>query len=333
MGALFFCMGLGTLAGEVGTRLWPVRDMLGSPTPFTIATADPLRPRAAPGRTLDPVVSDAGPSPLAQGDAAFTDEDPQADLLLDGPHAPGPDHEPPAPRIAIVIDDLGLDARATREAIALPERHTLAFLPYGRQVSALAREAGEAGHELIVHVPMEPLGPEHPGPRALTMDLGDEELLDRLDWAFSRFEGFAGFNNHMGSRLTQDARRMSLVMRHARKWSRAAGQDAPLYFLDSITSSASRAGHAAQVSGLKTLRRDVFLDHVIDREQIIARLKDVQRIADDEGEVVAIGHPHRLTLGLLRDWIIERAEEGYAFVPVSALIDAPQDDAPLVAQY
>ena len=59
------------------------------------------------------------------------------------------------PSIAIVIDDLGADAIHTRRAIALPQAVALSFLPYPADTPRLAREAGRAGHEILVHVPME----------------------------------------------------------------------------------------------------------------------------------------------------------------------------------
>ncbi len=74
------------------------------------------------------------------------------------------------PSIAIVIDDLGADVVHTRRAMELPRAVALAFLPYPAQTPSLAREAGRAGHEILVHVPMQPLGSEDPGPMTLTVD-------------------------------------------------------------------------------------------------------------------------------------------------------------------
>ncbi len=58
--------------------------------------------------------------------------------------------------IAIVIDDLGIDQRRTKRAIALPAPLTLAFIPYGYNLRDLAKSSHDAGHELLVHVNMEP---------------------------------------------------------------------------------------------------------------------------------------------------------------------------------
>ena len=60
------------------------------------------------------------------------------------------------PAIAIVIDDCGVDELRTRTAMALPAAMTLAFLPYPAASSLLSHQAHMAGHEIIVHLPMEP---------------------------------------------------------------------------------------------------------------------------------------------------------------------------------
>ncbi len=129
-----------------------------------------------------------------------------------------------APAIAIVIDDLGPDVAATRRAIALPKAITLSFLPYGEDTPALARAGKRAGHQVMVHVPMEPEGTEDPGPMALRTDLSASENLRRFDWALSRVPGHSGLNNHMGSRFTSDQAALIPVMAHL--------QGRGLFFLD-----------------------------------------------------------------------------------------------------
>ena len=59
--------------------------------------------------------------------------------------------KPDAPRIALIVEGLGVSANATSDAIAkLPNQVTLGFVPYGAQVAALAAQARAAGHELLL---------------------------------------------------------------------------------------------------------------------------------------------------------------------------------------
>ncbi|MGF1456140.1 MAG: divergent polysaccharide deacetylase family protein [Alphaproteobacteria bacterium] len=225
---------------------------------------------------------------------------------------PIPRGDPATPQIALVIDDLGLNAGRTRAVMALPGRLTMAFLPYGRHSRRLARAASEAGHEIMLHLPMEPLGPEDPGPKALLEALPTHEFMARILWAFDQIEGFVGFNNHMGSRLTENAQAMARLMDLVK--------DRDLYFLDSLTSARSVAYEAALDAGLPTLVRQVFLDHDASPAAIRERLDETLERARRRGAVIAIGHPYDTTLAALRDWIPKAQSLGLSFVPVSAFL-------------
>ncbi len=116
------------------------------------------------------------------------------------------------PWVAIVVDDMGLDRSRSARVIALPGPLTLAFLPYARDLERQTAAARAAGHELLLHLPMEPEGSENPGPDALRTDQDDQEILRRTVADLERFGSYVGVNNHMGSRFTRDARAMRPVM-------------------------------------------------------------------------------------------------------------------------
>src|SRR3546814_4460152 len=48
------------------------------------------------------------------------------------------------PMIAVVVDDMGIDQKRSRQAIALPAPLTLAFIPYGYHLPELTEEIGRA---------------------------------------------------------------------------------------------------------------------------------------------------------------------------------------------
>src|SRR3546814_18872181 len=104
--------------------------------------------------------------------------------------------------IAIVLDDLGIDKRRGRRAIDLPAALTLAFLPYATELAEQTARARARGHELLVHVPMQPHGAaSDPGPNVLDIDLGADEGRRRLEWTLRQFGRFGGLSNPMGSSL------------------------------------------------------------------------------------------------------------------------------------
>jgi polysaccharide deacetylase 2 family uncharacterized protein YibQ len=218
-----------------------------------------------------------------------------------------------APMIAVVLDDLGLNRSNTRRAISLPAPLTLAFLTYARDLQAMTAAARQAGHELLLHLPMEPRGHHDPGPNPLVTGLERGDLLGRLDWSLARFEGYVGVNNHMGSRFTSSVADLAPVLQEL--------QARGLLFLDSKTSSASVAAGLARRLALPFAARDVFLDNAFDDPAAIRRqLAELEATARRRGFAVAIGHPHDATLAELARWLPEAARRGFALVPVSAIV-------------
>ena len=165
------------------------------------------------------------------------------------------------PMIALVIDDLGHRIDEVARAVALPGPLTLAFLPYVENLPQGTEATREAGHELLLHLPMEPEnGMENPGPNALLTTATEADLSRRLAWNLDRFTGYVGVNNHMGSRFTGERGAMNFVLQ--RLHSRG------LLFLDSRTTHRSVGASVARSIDLPTAERDVFIDHVVDHEHI-----------------------------------------------------------------
>ena len=215
------------------------------------------------------------------------------------------------PSIALIIDDVGLDAAAAARVLALDAPLTIAILPYAEAAAATALAARAGGRDVLVHVPMEPLGLDDPGPHALRVDLSDRDLRARIRWAMARVPGAIGLNNHMGSRFTGDPRALRVALG-------AIADQGPL-FIDSMTIADSRGYAVAEGLGLPVLRRDIFLDHVIEAGAIRARLAEAETLARAQGHAVLIGHPHDATLEALESWIGEARAAGFDFVTVTAL--------------
>jgi polysaccharide deacetylase 2 family uncharacterized protein YibQ len=229
------------------------------------------------------------------------------------------------PMIAIVLDDLGVNQAGTRRAIGLPSPLTLSFMTYANDLPRLTANARAAGHELMLHVPMEPSGSRNdPGPKALTIGLSEADIQERLRWGLTRFEGFVGVNNHMGSRFTTDTASMNVVLRELK------GRG--LLFLDSMTNPASVGPRLAAAAGVPHAARDVFLDHEQSREAVRGALAATEQRARARGHAIAIGHPHEETLDVLAAWIPTVRDRGFALVPVSTIVRRTQLQPPPLAQ-
>jgi hypothetical protein len=218
------------------------------------------------------------------------------------------------PMIAIVLDDVGVNRRGARNAIALPAPLTLAFMTYADGLPEMTAAARAAGHELMLHVPMQPVSEAmDPGPNVLSGALPRAELMQRLAWGLDRFEGYVGINNHMGSRFTASPEGMALVM--------GALKERGLLFLDSLTAGNSVAGQLAARSGVPYAVRDVFLDNEPDDPAAIHRqLAMLEETARARGYAIGIGHPHDGTVAALAQWIPEMQARGFRLVPVSAIV-------------
>jgi len=215
--------------------------------------------------------------------------------------------------IAIVIDDCGLSDSGTRGAIALPNAVTLSFLPYGTNSHSLAKLARERGHDIMLHMPMQPLGSADPGPDALTVGLPHDVVSERVRQGFARIPDVVGLNNHMGSRFTEDAEGLQPVMREIKARN--------LFFLDSMTSAHSVGVSVAREAGVPVLSRDVFLDDVVTEEEVVHALALAERIARQRGAAIAIGHPHPSTLKVLNQWIAGLDKRGFRLVSVRSLLE------------
>lgn len=217
------------------------------------------------------------------------------------------------PLIAIVIDDVGINQPRSERAIALPGRLTLAFIPYGYNLPTLVETARGNGHEVLVHMPTEPMSPDvDPGPHALLTSLSLAEIKRRIDWNLSQFDGYVGLNNHMGSRFTAWTPGMEMLIREVK----ARG----LLFLDSITTRDSVGYKLARTVGLPNAIRDVFLDHDQRREAIARQLRRTEGVAKSRGFAIAIGHPHDETLDELEEWLETVESRGFQLVPISAIV-------------
>jgi hypothetical protein len=216
--------------------------------------------------------------------------------------------------IAIVIDDLGLDRRNADRVVQLPGPLTLSFMTYANDLPAQTRAAHAAGHELLVHVPMEPLdGHLNAGVNVLRPDLSPDELARRIDWALSRFDGYVGINNHMGSRFTADPTGMAELF--------AALHRRGLLFLDSQTTAATVGGIMALRYDVPFATRNVFLDNEMSAEAVWAQLMRTEADARRAGFAIAIGHPHDGTIAALAQWLPTLSQRGFALVPISRIVE------------
>ncbi len=217
------------------------------------------------------------------------------------------------PKIAIVIDDVGMNKIQSWNAVNLDFPVTLSFLPYATDIQEMADHATEKGHDIMLHIPMQPLGQDvNAGENALEIDLSETLLKERLDKNLSALDSYVGINNHMGSAFTQDEKGMNVLM--------ASLKGKGVFFLDSRTTAESVGKETASRYNVPFLERHVFLDHEETYEFTATSLEKLESIAQEGGVAIAIGHPKDITLKSLTAWAKKAQEKGFELVPLSDLI-------------
>lgn len=219
-----------------------------------------------------------------------------------------------APMIAIVIDDMGVDRkRSKRMWQDVPAPLTLSFMTYANDLPEQTQAAKLAGHELMLHMSMEPSSTSiDAGPNVLMTAMPESEVRSLVNWGMDRFDGFVAVNNHMGSRFTEDETGMRVVLEEIEKRG--------LFFLDSRTSNRTVGPKIARQLGMPVLQRNVFLDNENIPEKVLKQLDEVERLARKNGQAIAIGHPRDSTINVLKSWIPQAQDRGLAIVPISTLM-------------
>lgn len=223
--------------------------------------------------------------------------------------------EPPTgPLMTIIMDDLGRSTNVAEVLTSLAEPVTFSILPGEAHAVEVAEIAYAAGHEVMLHVPMEPQGfpAVDPGSDALFVKYRNDEIRARFDHFLTKVPHVTGANNHMGSRFTEDARALLPVME--------VMQEKGLFFVDSRTTGQSKVTEVANRFGVPTMSRDVFLDNVAEVDAIVREINRLESRARRQGQAIGICHPYPETLEALRRELPKMNDLGIAVVPVSILL-------------
>lgn len=222
-------------------------------------------------------------------------------------------------RVTVVITGLGLAREATRRAIdELPAEVALSFSPYAKDLQLWLQQARDKGHEVLLDLPMEPTSfpKQDPGPRGLMTLLEPEQNLERLDWVLRRGEGYIGLVASMGSAYLASKKDLAPVFEVL--------QSRGLMFLDNGASAKSVSRQLAKTYDLHHLSNDRSLDDKLPNRQLIkAGLEEIEALAKDRGDSVAIGRPYPATLESVAAWAAGLKERGVTLARLSSLAGLP----------
>ncbi|GGD17338.1 divergent polysaccharide deacetylase family protein [Aquisalinus flavus] len=290
------------LAGNTNASVIRVEDLPRSGETPREAEPPPLRVAGTPPPAPDPALyrqTGNGPMPQIAADGRRSAQYyTRTFAATDG-----------APRIGLIVSGLGLSRALTDRAIdTLPAEATLAFAPYARNLDAISRAANAAGHELMIELPMEASGisADQLGPAGLMTSYETADNLRRLDWMLTRFTGYFGVTNYLGTAFSEDAASMTPVIDQLR--------GAGLAYI-----SDTRLGDNVSLSGMASAQTGFLISG--SGEALTAELTRLENTARENGRMLAKIYVTDDNLDTVAAWARGLKDQGIALAPASALID------------
>ncbi len=289
MGTLMLGAFLAGLLAVAAALLVPDRrpeSPFSPPPPAPVKLGQPASPGSAPGQP-----------PAAPADA------PQAAAT-----------SRPEARLAVIVDDLGYDPSSDAESLKMPEKVTLAVIPFGPSSRRIAQAARSRGFAVLVHVPMEPESPASDRTEGFRLKRGMspgemDALLSRM---LQDVPNAAGASNHMGSAFTADPEAMAAYAALLR----AKG----LYLVDSVTTPRSAALDAARAADVRAARRDVYMDPDLSPGEMRSRWDKAVSIAREKGTAVLVCHARPETMRFVAGLLPGLRAQGVRAVTMSELL-------------
>lgn len=221
--------------------------------------------------------------------------------------------DPDQPKIVLMLGGMGLNARLTERAISeLPGDISFGFAPYGTNLQAQVNKARARGHEILLHLPLEPAGYPaiNPGPNTLLSDQTPEENLASLRWNMTRFAGYSGITNYMGTRFLSSPDGLRPVLADVKKRG--------LVFLEDAGVASSSTDAVARIVGLAVRKGEIVIDANPDPENIADALQKLEDQAKRQGIAIGTGTGLEVTIEEVARWSKDLARRGVVLVPVSA---------------
>jgi uncharacterized protein len=220
-------------------------------------------------------------------------------------------------RVAILISGLGLPDSPTGDVLkGLPPSVSVAYGAYGRSLQDWVTRARADGHEVLLEIPLEPndYPKVDPGPHTLLTTLPPEENMKRLQWLMSRYTGYVGITNHMGSKFETAQNALTPVLEEVK----ARG----LLYVDDGSVQGSTAGQIAGTIGLDYSIATVQIDGNASPADIAKQLSKLEATAKEKGTAIGVIKAKPSTVKQVVEWAGKLQSKGFVLVPVSAAVRA-----------
>jgi len=254
---------------------------------------------------------------------------PQPDLLRDSPDGPLPviagarearlayarpfvaGKDKPV-KVAIAVVGLGLSRDAAEAAIAkLPPEVDLSFSPNAGNLDTWIKRARDAGHEVLIDLPLEP--PNYPlrdtGPLSILSRDGPNAAVDRLHQILGKATGYVGVAATLRSPVASGGSWDAILKELKSRGLILIGDG-------SVTSVA-----AADAPAFATVA--LVPDQTPFRAAIDVELNRLLATAQRDGQAVGYVSPLPVTFERLLAWVATLPQKNAVLAPVSAVVKAP----------
>ena len=281
-----------------------VKQTLPSPPATTKSPLPPLTQNLPFGAAT----SQSAKSPLS-GDKSYSESYPPSSARMSGEQLPA------TGLMAVIIDDMGANMHEARSLAAIGVPITFSIIPGLHSYREVAAFAAANGIETMIHIPMQ--AKEWPQRRlesnGLLVSMDEATITAHLEGYVQGIPKAVGANNHMGSEFTEHEEQMRVVLQ--------ALKGKGLFFVDSVTSPQTVGQRLAREIGMKSGRRNVFLDNEQDRAYISGQLLQAVRVAKKKGASIVICHPHPATIKTLAALLPGLEKQGITLVSASRLVN------------
>ncbi|MFQ5721870.1 MAG: divergent polysaccharide deacetylase family protein [Candidatus Aminicenantales bacterium] len=199
-------------------------------------------------------------------------------------------------KVALIIDDMGNSLWAINEVCSIKMPLTVSILPYSSLAKETAQIAHQNGLEVMLHLPLEPINSqeEDNGSKGMVdSKMNKKEVIQTVNNCVAQIPYVIGVNNHMGSKITASKIFMRIILEKLKEKN--------LFFIDSRTTADSVAYDVAQMMGVPSTYRNVFLDTEDTEQSIKNKLIELYQLAQKKGQALGICHPRPKTLKVLKE--------------------------------
>ncbi|MEO0466248.1 MAG: divergent polysaccharide deacetylase family protein [Pseudomonadota bacterium] len=225
---------------------------------------------------------------------------------------------PGQPTASIILGGLGINYTHTKSAIEeLPPEVTLSFAAHARGLQTWIKRARDAGHEVLIELPLEPMEPGRVRLHAHTLksaaDASDNQT--NLERILALGHGYFGVMNFQGDKfITNTDAAVDMF-----KALNARG----VAFVEDGNLPGSTLRDAAGEAGASYSRANFVIDARIDADSMRGQLQALEAEALSSGQALGTAIAYPLTIDIVMEWTNRLEQKGIVLAPASSLQAVP----------